>query len=105
MKDIFFCIRTSSALTDDINKTKNGNTILLENKTYDEVKQTIDKNQNICNQSLRPTKQKKFHHLMFKLKKPQQFRTTKNENIPTESFDSNKTRERSETVALKKGNS
>ena len=78
MKDIiFFCIRTSSALTDDINKMENGHTILLENKTYDEVKQTIDKNQNICNQSLRQTKQKKFHHLMFKLKKPQQFRTTK----------------------------
>ena len=44
MKDIIsFCIKTSSAFTDDINKTENKLTILLEKKTYDKVKQTINK--------------------------------------------------------------
>ena len=33
-----FCIKTSSALTDDINKMENKLTILLERKTYEEVK-------------------------------------------------------------------
>ena len=50
MKDIIsFCVKTSSAFTDDINKTENELAILLEKKTYDAVKQTIDKNQNIYN--------------------------------------------------------
>ena len=39
IKDIIpFCIKTSSALTDDINKMENKLTILLERKTYEEVK-------------------------------------------------------------------
>ena len=89
MKDIIsFCIKTSFALTNDINKTENELTILLEKKTYDEVKQTIDKIQNICDRSLRQSKQKKFHHLKFKPKQTQQFKATKKENAPTESFDS-----------------
>ena len=71
MKDIIsFCIKTSSALTDDINKTENELTNLLEKKTYEEVKQTIDKNQNICDRSLRQRKQKKFNQLKFKPKQP-----------------------------------
>ena len=50
MKDIIsFCVKTSSAFTDDINKTENELAILLEKKTYDAVKQTINKNQNIYN--------------------------------------------------------
>ena len=45
MKDIIsFCIKTSSELTDDNNKMENEITTLLEKKTYEEVKHTIDKN-------------------------------------------------------------
>ena len=47
---IFFCIKTSFALTNDINKMENELTILLEKK--------IDKIQNICDRSLRQSKQK-----------------------------------------------
>ena len=50
-----FCIKTSSTRTDDIKKTKkteNERTTLLEKKTYGQVKQTVDKNQNICGRSL-----------------------------------------------------
>ena len=46
-------------MTDDINKTENELTTLLEKKTYEEVKQTIDKNQNTRDRSLRQRKQKK----------------------------------------------
>ena len=53
---ISFCIKTSSALTDDINKTENELTTLLEKKTYEKVKQTIDKNQNVRDRSLRRRK-------------------------------------------------
>ena len=57
MEDIIsFCIKTSSELTDDISKTENELTTLLEKKTYEEVKQTIDKNQNIRDRSLRQRK-------------------------------------------------
>ena len=43
MKDIVsFCIKTSSARTDDISKRQNKVTILIEKKNYEEVKQTLD---------------------------------------------------------------
>ena len=97
MKDIIsFCIKTSSAFTDDINKTENKLTILLEKKTYDKVKQTINKNQSIYNRSMR---QQKFHCLKFQPKQPQQFKTTKNKHAPTESFDSKTPRKRSYPAA------
>ena len=102
---ISFCIKSSSTLTDDINKTENELTTLLEKKTYEEVKQTIDKNQNICDQSLRQRKQKKFNQLKFKPKQPQQIKSTEKENAPAESFDSKTQRERSYATAVKKGNS
>ena len=48
MKDIIsFCIKTCSALIDDINKMENELATPLEKKSYEEVKRTIDKNQNI----------------------------------------------------------
>ena len=106
MKDIIsFCRKTSSEPTDDISKTENELTTLLEKKTYEEVKQTIDKNQNIRNRSLRQRKQKKFNQLKFKPKQPQQFKAIEKENAPTESIDSKTQRERSYAAALKKGNS
>ena len=106
MKDIIsFCIKTSSELTDDINKTENELTTLLEKKTYEEVKQTIDKNQNIRDRSLRQRKQKKFNQLKFKPKQLQQFKVTEKENAPTESIDSKTQRERSYAAAVKKSNS
>ena len=106
MKDIIsFCIKTSSELTDDISKTENELTTLFENKTYEEVKQTVDKNQNIRDRSLRQRKQKKFNQLKFKPKQPQQFKATEKENAPTESIDSKTQRERSYAAAVKKGSS
>ena len=106
MKDIMsFSIKTSSELTDHINKTENELTTLLEKKTYEEVKQTIDKNQNNRNRSLRQHKQKKFNQLKFKPKQPRQFKATEKENAPTESIDSKTQRERSYAAAVKKGNS
>ena len=78
---------------------------MLEKKTYEKVKQTIYKNQNIRDRSLRQRKQKKFNQLKFKPKQPQQFKATEKENGPTESFDSKTQRERSYAAAVKKGNS
>lgn len=81
--------------------------ILLEKKEYDAVKQTIQstKNQNIRVRLLRQRKQKKFHHLKFKPKQPQQFTTTKKEDTSAESTDLKTLTERSYAAAAEKGNS
>ena len=78
----------SSALADDDIKKTGKYTILLKKTTYDEIKQAIDKNQNIPYQSLRKRKQKKLHNLKFKPKQTEQFKATEKENAPTESFNS-----------------
>ena len=78
----------SSALADDDIKKTGKYTILLKKTTYDEIKQTINKNQNITDQSLRKRKQKKLHHLKFKPKQTEHFKATEKENAPTESFNS-----------------
>lgn len=54
MKDIISCVKTSSA------QMENELTTLLEKKTYEEVKQIINKNQNICDGSLRQRKKKEI---------------------------------------------
>lgn len=64
-------------------------------KTYDKVKQTTKKNpKNISDQSLRQQKQKKFHHLKFKSKQPQLFKSLKKENTSTGSFNSKNTKKK-----------
>ena len=78
----------SSALADDDVKKTGKYTILLKKTTYDEIKQAIDKNQNIPDKSLRKRKQKKLHNLKFKPKRTEQFKATEKENAPIESFNS-----------------
>ena len=109
MKNIIsFYVKTSSALTDDINKTENELTTLLEKKTYEEVKQTLDKNQNIHDRSFRHRKQKKFHQLKFKPKQPQQKQPKKKMDQLNLLIKNTKRKilcSRSYAAAMKKGNS
>lgn len=51
---------------------------------------------------LRQSKQKKFHHLKFKPKQPQQFTTTEKEDTSAESTDSKTLTERSYAAAAEK---
>lgn len=55
-------------------------TTLLEKKTYEEVKQIINKNQNICDGSLRQRKKKEIPPTKFKPKQPQMFKAIEKEN-------------------------
>ena len=72
MKDIAnFCKTTISKLANKTREMEKELKHLLQKDTFEEIRETINTNQNIQDQTVRQQKQKKFQQLKFKPKQPQ----------------------------------
>ena len=100
-----FCKRTISKLANKIKETENELIQLLEKETFEEIKETINTNQNIRDRTLRKRKQKKFHQLKFKPRQPQKYDLVEKEDTPTETFNSKSANEKSYASAVRRGKS
>ena len=106
LKDIVnFCKTTISKLANKIKETENELIQLLEKETYEQIKETINTNQNIRDRTLRKRKQKKFHQLKFKPRQPQKYDLVEKEDTPTETFNSKSANEKSYASAARRGKS
>ena len=100
MKDIAnFCKTPFSKLAHEIKETENE---LLEKETYEEIKETINANQNIRDRTVRQQKQKKFQQLKFKPRQPQKYDIVEKDQTPTEVCNSKSSNEKSYASAIKK---